>query len=52
LGKSRAIDVSQGEKLDEPVLKAIVKGAVAHNLAKTRRAKTRRAKMRVRSRST
>jgi len=41
LGKSRAIDVSQNEKLDEQALKAIVKAAVAHNLAKTRPAKTR-----------
>ena len=41
LGKSRAIDVSQNEKLDEPALKAIVKAAVRHNLAKTRPAKTR-----------
>ena len=47
LGKSRAIDVSRNEKLDEPALKAIVKAAVAHNLAKTRPVKTR-----VRSRST
>src|SRR5207247_1143712 len=31
LGKSRAIDVSQNEKLDEPALKAIVKAAVGHN---------------------
>jgi len=35
LGKSRAIDFSQNEKLDERALKAIVKAAVAHNLAKT-----------------
>ena len=41
LGKSRAIDVSQNEKLDEQALKAIVKAAVRHNLAKTRPAKTR-----------
>jgi hypothetical protein len=41
LGKSRAIDVAQNEKLDEPALKAIVRAAVAHNLAKTRPAKTR-----------
>ncbi len=34
LGKSRAIDVSQNEKLDEKALKAIVKAAVARNLAK------------------
>jgi hypothetical protein len=47
LGKSRAIDVSQNEKLQEPALKAIVKAAVAHNLAKTRPTKTR-----ARSRST
>src|SRR5438552_5792138 len=52
LGKSRAIDVSQNEKLDEPALKAIVKAAVGHNLAKTRPAKTRPAKTRARSRST
>ena len=36
LGKSRAIDVSQNEKLDERALTAIVKAAVGHNLAKTR----------------
>src|SRR5438034_5385646 len=47
LGKSRAIDVSQNEKLDEPALKAIVKAGVRLNLAKTRPAKTR-----ARSRST
>ena len=47
LGKSRAIDFAQNEKLDERALRAIVKAAVAHNLAKTRPAKTR-----ARSRST
>ena len=47
VGKSRAIDVSQNEKLDDQALKAIVKAAVGHNLAKTRPAKTR-----ARSRST
>ena len=47
LGKSRAIDISQNEKLDDQALKAIVKAGVAHNLAKTRPAK-----MRARSRST
>ena len=41
LGKSRAIDFSQNEKVDERALKAIVKAAIAHNLAKTRPAKTR-----------
>src|SRR4029077_12602549 len=31
LGKSRAIDFAQNEKLNEPAIKAIVKAAVAHN---------------------
>ena len=35
LGKSRAIDVSRNEKLDEPALKAIVRAAVGRNLAKS-----------------
>jgi hypothetical protein len=47
LGKSRAIDVAQNAKLDERALTAIVRAAVAHNLAKTRPAKAR-----ARSRST
>jgi len=34
------LDVSQNEKLDQQALKAIVKAAVGHNLAKTRPAKT------------
>src|SRR5436305_1707275 len=41
LGKSRAIDISQNEKLDERALTAIVRAAVAHNLAKTRPDKAR-----------
>jgi hypothetical protein len=41
LGKSRAIDVSQNEKLNEQALKAIVQAAVRKNLAKARPAKTR-----------
>jgi hypothetical protein len=41
LGKSRAIDVAENEKLDEQALKALVKAAVRHNLAKNRPAKTR-----------
>jgi len=41
LSKSRAIDVAQNEKVDERALTAIVKAAVAHNLAKARPAKTR-----------
>jgi hypothetical protein len=52
LGKSRAIDVSQNEKLDEQALMAIVKAAVEHNRAKTRPPKTRRPRTRARSRST
>ncbi len=35
LGKSRAIDFARDEKIDERALTAIVKAAVAHNLAKT-----------------
>lgn len=45
LGTSRAIDVSPNEKLDEQALKAIVKAAIRHDLAK----KTRPAKARSRS---
>src|SRR5213593_1889530 len=41
LGKSRAIDFSRNEKLDEQALKAIVKSAVGRNLAKTKPTKTR-----------
>ena len=36
LGKSRAIDVSEGEVLDRPALTALVRAAVARNLAKSR----------------
>jgi len=50
LGKSRAIDVAENEKLDERALKAIVKAGVRHNLAKTRPVKTRLAQTRARSR--
>src|SRR5438270_5466930 len=39
LGKSRAIDISQNDKLDEPAVKAIVKAAVRRNLEKKRPAK-------------
>lgn len=41
LGKSRAIDVSEGEILDRPALTALVRAAVAHNVAKASPAKTR-----------
>lgn len=43
LGKSRAIDFAQNEKLDDAALKAIVKAAVARNRAKTRSVTPRRA---------
>ena len=42
LGKSRAIDVAEGEKLDERALKALVTAAVARNRVKAKTAKTRR----------
>ena len=56
LGKSRAIDVSQNEKIDEPAFKAIVRAAVARNLAKGRSSappssRARRSSPRSRSRS-
>ena len=41
LGRSRAIDVSEGEVLDQPALKALVRAGVAHNLANARSAKER-----------
>ena len=41
LGKSRAIDVARNEKLDEAALKALIRGAVAHNLAKAHPPKAR-----------
>lgn len=36
--KARAIDVSEGDKLNESALKAVIRGAVKHNLAKARTA--------------
>ncbi|MDE3103063.1 MAG: DUF1801 domain-containing protein [Chloroflexota bacterium] len=42
LGKSRAIDVAEGEKLDERALKALVRSGVERNRAKVKPAKTRR----------
>ena len=41
LGKSRAIDVADGEKLDEGAIKALVRAAVDRNRAKAKKAKTR-----------
>jgi hypothetical protein len=46
LGRSRAIDVSEGDVLDQPALKALVRAGVAHNLAKARPWKARPAKAR------
>jgi hypothetical protein len=42
LGKSRAIDVAEGDKLDERALKALVRSGVERNRAKVKAAKTRR----------
>ncbi len=35
-GKSRAIDFYEGDRIDEMALKAIIRGGVEHNLAKSR----------------
>ncbi len=40
-GKSRAIDFYEGDKMDEPALKALIKAAVQHNLAKAKPSKAR-----------
>jgi len=34
---ARAVDLSEGEKLNESALKAIIRGGVRHNLAKAKR---------------
>jgi hypothetical protein len=39
----RAIDIREGQKIDEAALKALIREAVAHNLAAGARPKTRRA---------
>jgi hypothetical protein len=39
----RAIDIREGEKIDEAALKALIREAVAHNLAAGPQPKTRRA---------
>lgn len=41
-GKSRAIDVYEGDKLNETALKALVRAGVEHNLAKVKLAKARK----------
>jgi hypothetical protein len=41
-GKSRAIDVYEGDKLNETALKALIRSGVEHNLAKVKPAKVRK----------
>jgi hypothetical protein len=43
-GKSRGIDFSEGEKIDDAALKAIIKAAVQINLDKAKPAKARKGK--------
>jgi hypothetical protein len=40
--KARAIDLSEGDRLDESALKALVCAGVEHNLAKAKTAKKRK----------
>ncbi len=40
-GKSRAIDIYEGDKLNETALKALIRSGVEHNLAKVKPAKAR-----------
>ena len=41
-GKSRAIDIYKGDKLNETALKALIRSGVEHNLAKVKPAKARK----------
>ncbi len=41
-GKSRAIDIYEGDKLNETALKALISSSVEHNLAKVKPAKARK----------
>jgi len=41
-GKSRAIDFCEGDKINEPAVRAIVRSAVDRNLAKVRPARARK----------
>ena len=41
-GKLRAIDIYEGDKLNESALKALVRAGVEHNLAKVKPAKARK----------
>ena len=40
--KSRAIDIYEGDKLNETALKALIRSGVEHNLAKAKPAKARK----------
>jgi len=41
-GKSRAIDIYEGDKLNETALKALIRSGVEHNLAKVKPTKARK----------
>ena len=41
-GKSRAVDVGEGDKLNEAALQAIIKAGVEHNLAKAKPTRPRK----------
>jgi hypothetical protein len=41
-GKSRAIDIYEGDKLNETALKALIRSGVEHNLAKVKPAQARK----------
>jgi hypothetical protein len=41
-GKSRAIDIYEGDKLNETALKALIRSGVEHNLAKVKPARARK----------
>ena len=43
LGKSRALDLYEGDKPDEAALKALIRSAVAYNLARAEKAKAAKA---------
>jgi hypothetical protein len=40
--KARAIDIYEGDELEEPALKALIRSGVKHNLAKMKPAKARK----------
>ncbi len=41
-GKSRAVDFREGDTLNEPALKALIRAGVEHNLSRVRRSKPRK----------